>query len=414
MIEAIRDDSGQIIGFAKITRDITERRDAQIALEQTREQLAQAQKLEAIGQLTGGIAHDFNNLLMIVSGHAQILRRRISDAKAVQAVDAIHAAANRGESLTRQLLAFSRRQQLSPVVVDLAQHLDAMLDMLRSSLRGNIEFVVDLPSGIWLVEVDVAEFELALVNVAVNARDAMPNGGKFTLSVRNLRLAPNQDGGKLDGDFVAVVMSDTGTGVPPEIKTKIFDPFFTTKPVGKGTGLGLSQVYGFAQQSGGAVHVDSEVGRGTTVTLYLPRKYAALPSQAEAPGVQAERHNEGTILLVEDDAEVAKTTALLLEQLGYQVIWEENAANALKRLDMTESVALILSDIVMPGGMDGVALAREIRSRFPHIPVLLTSGYSDAVRAAEHQFAILRKPFQISALDKAVRETLEQHGPVAA
>ena len=276
VMDAIRNDAGELIGFAKLTRDITAQHEAQIALEQTREQLAQAQKMEALGQLTGGIAHDFNNLLMIVSGYAQILQRRLSEPKDMQAVEAIRAAANRGERLTRQLLTFSRRQQLMPVVVDLRQRIDAVRDMLAPSLRGNIELICDIEDKIWPVEVDLGELELALVNIAVNARDAMPDGGTITLSARNVVLKPGSAAGALEGDFVALAIIDTGTGMPPDVLQRVFEPFFTTKPVGKGTGLGLSQVHGFANQSGGAVTVSSELGRGTVVTIYLPR--SATPS----------------------------------------------------------------------------------------------------------------------------------------
>ena len=237
VMDAIRNDAGELIGFAKLTRDITTQHEAQLALEQAREQVAQAQKMEALGQLTGGIAHDFNNLLMIVSGYAQILQSRLSEPKDVQAVEAIRAAANRGEKLTRQLLAFSRRQQLMPVVVDLRQRIDAVRDMLVPSLRGNIELICDIEDKIWPVEVDLGELELALVNIAVNARDAMPDGGTITLSARNVVLKPGSAAGELEGEFVALAIIDTGTGMPPDVLQRVFEPFFTTKPVGKGTGL---------------------------------------------------------------------------------------------------------------------------------------------------------------------------------
>ena len=233
----------------------TRRREAQTALELTREQLAQAQKLEALGQLTGGIAHDFNNLLMIVSGHAQILQRRLEPAepRTIQALEAIQLAAKRGESLTRQLLTFARRQKLNPMVVDLRQRIESIRQMLTSSLRGNIDLAYDLPADVWPVEIDIGEFELALVNIAVNARDAMPDGGALSLLVRNVKLTRAANVGELEGEFVALALSDTGEGIAPELVAKIFEPFFTTKAIGKGTGLGLSQVYGFAHQSGGAV-----------------------------------------------------------------------------------------------------------------------------------------------------------------
>ena len=251
VIEAIRDEVGTLVGFVKITRDITERREAQASLERAQEQLAQSQKMEALGQLTGSIAHDFNNLLMIVSGHAQLLRRRLTDPKHLQAIDAVHSAANRGESLTRQLLAFSRRQPLNPVVTDLKERVEAVHEMLVGSLRGNVQLKCDIPADVWPVEVDIAELELALVNIAVNARDAMPGGGFITLSARNVSLKKSDGVDQLEGDFVALAMTDTGVGIAPDVLPKIFEPFFTTKALGKGTGLGLAQVYGFSRQSGG-------------------------------------------------------------------------------------------------------------------------------------------------------------------
>jgi len=230
--------------------------------------------MEALGQLTGSIAHDFNNLLMIVSGHAQILRRRVHDPKHLQAIDAIHSAASRGESLTRQLLAFSRRQPINPVPIDLKEQIQSVHEMLIGSLRGNIEFTGDIPSDIWPVEVDIAEFELAMVNLAVNARDAMPGGGSITLSARNVSLKKTDGVDRLEGDFVAVAITDTGVGIAPDVLPRIFEPFFTTKALGKGTGLGLAQVYGFSHQSGGTVVATSRVGSGTAITIYLPRATA--------------------------------------------------------------------------------------------------------------------------------------------
>jgi PAS domain S-box-containing protein len=407
VIDAIRNDAGELVGFAKVTRDITEQREAQIALEETREQLAQAQKMEALGQLTGGIAHDFNNLLMIVSGYAQILQGRLKEAKDKQAVEAIRAAAGRGEKLTRQLLTFSRRQTLNPVVVDLRQRIDAMRDMLVPSLRGNIELVYDIEEKIWPVEVDLGELELALVNIAVNARDAMPEGGKITLSARNVVLKPGSAAGTLEGDFVALAIIDTGSGMAPDILQRVFEPFYTTKPVGKGTGLGLSQVHGFAMQSGGAATVSSEVGKGTAVTIYLPRSLGE-PSAAAGEGPAAGAAVRGTVLLVEDSREVADVASTLLEQLGYRVVRAENAAEALRHLQQGIHFDLLFSDIVMPGPMNGLALAQACRDNFPDIAVLLTSGYSDAAQLADGRFDVLRKPFELSALERAVEMAL--HG----
>ena len=406
LIETIRDEAGELAGFAKITRDITAQHDAQVELDETREQLAQAQKMEALGQLTGGIAHDFNNLLMIVSGYAQILQRRLSEPKEVQAVEAIRAAAGRGEKLTRQLLTFSRRQQLMPVVVDLHSRIGVVRDMLAPSLRGNIELVVDIEDKIWPVEVDLGELELALVNIAVNARDAMPEGGTITLQARNVVLTPGTAAGLLEGDFVALAIIDTGTGISAEVLQRVFEPFYTTKPVGKGTGLGLSQVHGFANQSGGAVTVASEPGRGTVVTVYLPRARTEIPAEPGAGASVGRDQIQGTVLVVEDSRDVADVTSALLEQLGYRVVRAENATEALRHLQQGIEFNLLFSDIVMPGAMDGIGLAQACREQYPDLPVLLTSGFSDAAQAADGRFDILRKPFELSVLERAIEQVI--------
>ena len=409
VIEAIRDEEGTLVGFAEITRDITERREAQASLERAQEQLAQSQKMEALGQLTGSIAHDFNNLLMIVSGHAQLLGRRLTDPKQLQAVSAVHTAANRGESLTRQLLAFSRRQPLNPVVADLKERVEAVHDMLVGSLRGNVELKRDIAADIWPIEVDIAELELAMVNIAVNARDAMPGGGSITLSAQNVTLKKSDGIELLEGDHVALAMTDTGVGIAPDILPRIFEPFFTTKALGKGTGLGLSQVYGFSRQSGGTVVVTSKIGSGTTVAIYLPRKHGASIKTTELPPLQSFVPGQGTILVVEDNAEVAEVTTSLIEQLGYRTLRAENATDALSRLQRGQKIDLVFSDVVMPGSMNGIALAQEIANRYPRIPVLLTSGYSDVVQTVSSQLPILRKPFQLSALEKFIREALDRN-----
>ena len=408
-IDIIKNDAGRVVQVLGACQDITERREAELALERTREQLAQAQKMEAIGQLTGGIAHDFNNLLMIVSGHAEMLRRRLSEPKQLQSLEAIQSAARRGENLTRQLLTFSRRQPLNAMPIDLSERVEAMRAMLGSSLRGNITLVVDIPADTWPVAVDVAEFELALVNIAVNARDAMADGGAFTISARNV---PAQARGSapwsgLSGDHVELALSDTGEGIATDALPKIFDPFFTTKAVGKGTGLGLSQVYGFAQQSGGIVRARSEGSGGTTMTLYLPRsKVARKPVAAEPTVLPTSVGVEGTVLVVEDNPDVADVTVTLIEQLGYRALRAENASEALRKLSGADAIDLVFSDIVMPNGMNGIHLAQEVAEHHPKVRVLLTTGYSDVVAAAETRFPVLRKPFEVSALVRAVREVL--------
>jgi PAS domain S-box-containing protein len=408
VIDPIHNDAEELVGFAKVTRDITEQHAAQIALEETREQLAQAQKMEALGQLTGGVAHDFNNLLMIVSGYAQILQGRLADAKNLQAVEAIRAATARGEKLTRQLLAFSRRQQLTPVVVDLRQRIDIVRDMLAPSLAGNIELVCDIEDKIWPVEVDLGELELALVNIAVNARDAMPDGGSIKLTARNVVLKAGSAAGALEGDFVALAIIDSGTGMAPDVIARVFEPFYTTKPVGKGTGLGLSQVHGFALQSGGAATVSSQLGEGTVVTIYLPRSRASLTVHVVDGRIGAGEEARGTVLLVEDSREVAEVTETLFEQLGYRVVRAENAAEALRHLQQGIHFDLLFTDIVMPGPMGGVALAQACRDSYPGIAVLLTTGYTDAAQLAGDRFDILRKPYELAALELAVEAVLRK------
>jgi PAS domain S-box-containing protein len=410
VIEAVRDENGTLVGFAEITRDITERVEGEAALQRAKEQLAQSQKMEALGQLTGSIAHDFNNLLTIVSGHAQLLRRRLSDPKQLKAIDALQSAASRGEGLTRQLLAFSRRQPLSPIVVDLRERIESVHAMLLGSLRGNIELVCNVPADLWPVEIDVAEFELALVNIAVNARDAMPGGGTIAISARNANLGPRDKVDQLEGEFLALSVKDTGMGIAPDILPRVFEPFFTTKGVGKGTGLGLSQVYAFAHQSGGGVHATSTVGNGTTITIYLPRSHAEVARSTTTADEPSVAPGEGLVLIVEDNPEVAEVTASMVQQLGYGAVRAENAADALSTLQREANIKLVFSDIVMPGAMNGIALAQVIAKRYAGLPVVLTSGYADMVQTAEPQFVVLRKPFQLSALEKALREALEHRG----
>jgi PAS domain S-box-containing protein len=387
------DDAGNPVGFINILRDATERRDAEEKLVQAREQLAMSQKMEAIGKLTGGIAHDFNNLLMIIGGSAQIFARLL-DPKLPKAIEAIQTAAKRGESLTRQLLTFSRHQHLSPTVVDLNASIKNMRTMIESSLRGNIVYNENIGDGVWPVKVDLAELELAIVNIAVNARDAMPNGGTFTLSVNEVMA--NQE----IGAFLAIAFSDTGTGIPPNLLSKMFDPFFTTKEVGKGTGLGLSQVYGFAHQAGGTVTANSEVGKGTTITVYLPScaDEQITSKEASAAKTRTQHSQRQTVLVVDDSADVAEVTSSMFEHLGYETIYRDSAEAALKLLEAGTKIDLVFSDIVMPGTIDGVGLTREIRSRYPNLPVVLTTGYSDAANAAPPNVRVLRKPFDTEAL----------------
>jgi PAS domain S-box-containing protein len=391
-----------------IGRHVTAEKEAYATLQRAQEQLAQTQKLEAIAELTGGIAHDFNNMLMIIDGNAQLLKRRLDAPADRRAIDAIEHAAARGESLTRQLLAFSRRQTLNPIVIDLGQRLAEVRDVLASSARSNVELTFDLPADTWPVAIDVAEFELALVNIVVNARDAMPAGGTVTITAKNVQLKPSDTADGVDGAFVALSIADNGSGIVPEILPRVFEPFFTTKGRQHGTGLGLSQVYGFTRQSGGTVTIASAPGRGATVTLYLPRSTGlpAVEANTKAPE-QAAQPGE-TVLLVEDNVEVQAVAASLLEQLGYQVRQTDNASAALQVLAAGEPVDIVFSDIVMPGELDGLGLAKRIERDYPKVKVLLTTGYADAAAAAEPGFPILRKPYRLAALAQALREVLDR------
>jgi PAS domain S-box-containing protein len=404
-VSSSRDDAGNLIGFINILRDATERRDAEEKLVQAREQLAMSQKMEAIGKLTGGIAHDFNNLLMIIGGSAQIFARLL-DPKLPRAIEAIQTAAKRGESLTRQLLTFSRHQHLSPTVVDLNASIKNMRTMIESSLRGNIVYNENIGDGVSPIKVDLAELELAIVNIAVNARDAMPNGGTFTLSVNAVTVDQEIGDNRLGDAFFAIAFSDTGTGIPPNLLSKMFDPFFTTKEVGKGTGLGLSQVYGFAHQAGGTVTADSKVGQGTTITVYLPScaDEQITSKELSAARTKARHSQRQTVLVVDDSADVAEVTSSLFEHLGYETIYRDSAEAALKLLEAGTKIDLVFSDIVMPGTIDGVGLAREIRSRYPNLPIALTTGYSDAAKGAPPDLGILRKPFDTEALSDFIQD----------
>jgi PAS domain S-box-containing protein len=396
VIDPIRDEDGKLLGFAKITRDISERREAQLNLEKIQRQLAESQKLDALGQLTGGVAHDFNNLLMIISGNLHTLRKIAgNDAKGLRAVQAIETASQRGASLTRQLLTFARRQSVNPQTVDPADRIRSVREVLDAALGGSVQLVIDVADGIWPVMVDAAEFETALVNLVINARDAMPDGGSVTVRASNTYI----DDGKRKGDHVAVKVEDTGVGIAPDIVVKVFDPFFTTKAVGKGTGLGLSQVHGFAHQAGGTVTVASELGKGTAFTICLPRSERPIDS-AE---VEVSAIGSGTVLLVEDNPDVANASAGLLEQLGYSVRWVSDADSALREVER-DGIDLVFSDIVMPGKMDGLSLARAIKQKRPALPILLATGYSEAAQNARTDFPILRKPYQLHELSRALEQ----------
>jgi PAS domain S-box-containing protein len=408
--------------------DVTDRREAEAALrrlneeletrvihavserEKTEAALRQSQKLEAVGQLTGGVAHDFNNLLTIIRSSVEFLRRpNLPEERRRRYIDAITDTVERAAKLTGQLLAFARRQALKPEVFDVPERIGAITDMLRTIVGSRIRIEADTACDPCFVEADVTQFETALVNMAVNARDAMNGEGTLTVHVDAMAEMPSirgHAGGP--GKFVAVSVSDTGSGIPADQLGQIFEPFFTTKEVGKGTGLGLSQVYGFAKQSGGDVAVESEPGKGSTFRLYLPKVEREVERDGAAVrglGIGLEEDGRGCrVLVVEDNIEVGRFSTQLLQDLGYETTWAANAAEALKLLNEDASrFDVVFSDVVMPG-MSGVELGREIRQRYPRLPVVLTSGYSHVLaEEGRHGFELLHKPYAVEDVSRVLR-----------
>jgi PAS domain S-box-containing protein len=422
VIDPIRDDNGELIGFAKVTRDITERMESLRVLKDTQQQLAASQKMDAVGQLSGGIAHDFNNLMMIVLGNVENAQRH---AKAIGAanpnLDRALANAMRGaqraSALTSRLLAFSRRQPLDPKPIEVNKFLGGAVDFLQRSLGETIEIEAVGSAGLWQIEADPNHLESALVNLAINARDAMPDGGKVTLEAHNIfadkeycRLNPELT----PGQYVVICVTDNGTGMPPDVLNRAFEPFFTTKEPGQGTGLGLSQVYGFVKQSGGHIKIYSEMDQGTTIKIYLPRYRSLLPEDVEdaepdtpSPGVHGE-----TILLVEDDQELRTYLAEVLRGLGYRVLIAGDAKAALSVLERDAvRVDLLLTDVVMPG-TNGRDLGRRALDLRPGLRVLYMTGYSR--NAVVHQgrlepgVDLLQKPVSQAILAARIRDMLDQ------
>ena len=374
--------------YRKLKAEIRER-------EKAEEALRQSQKMEAMGQLTGGVAHDFNNLLMVASSGLDLLERTTDQARRERLKDGIRQAIDRGASLTQQLLAFSRRTPLKPEVVDIAARLNAMHALLDRSLREDVAVEIKAAPDLWRVEVDASQLEVAVLNIAINARDAMPAGGKITIE------AVNEPSGREDGtgDVVRLSIRDTGVGVAPDMIGRLFEPFFTTKAVGKGTGLGLSQVYGFARASGGEVGVDSVLGEGTTIWLRIPRSIKALAVAAAPARIRPKPEGRRRILLVEDDDSVAQLVEEMLRELGYDVARAHDGPSALETLRADRDFDLMFSDMVMPGDIGGLDLAREVTRQWPGLPVVLTTGYSAAAAAATNEGRrVLVKPYRIEAL----------------
>jgi|SRR5689334_8828091 len=419
VLDAIRDDAGELAGFAKVTRDITERREAQLQLQAAQERLAVSQKMEAVGQLSGGIAHDFNNLLMIVIGNLETAQHQAlklpGSATLTRALSNAMRGAQRAAALTSRLLAFSRRQPLDPRPTDLNKFLSGATEFLQRSMGETIQMETVGAAGLWLVEVDVNHLESALVNLAINARDAMANGGKLTLEGANVYV--DDDYSRMNpeltvGQYVVICVSDTGSGMPREVLNRAFEPFFTTKELGQGTGLGLSQVYGFVKQSGGHVKIYSEPGQGTTVKIYLPRFHGKGEEDAEEPdqtiiGADAAE----AILVVEDDADVRAYLVDVLRGLNYRVTAAPNAEAALDVLRSGRAFDLLLTDIIMPGS-NGRELGKEAEQIRPGLRVLYMTGYSR--NAVFHQgrldegVDLVQKPLSQAQLATRVRTALDR------
>jgi len=369
--------------------------------EQVEATLRQAQKIEAIGQLTGGIAHDFNNLLTAVLGNLELAILQVTNETARRLLSTAERAARRGAELTRQLLAFARKQHLKIEVVDLNTLVSNMGDLLFRSMGGTVRIETVLQKDLWPAMVDASQIELVILNLAVNGRDAMPEGGRLTIATANMDAHDTTRPTELSAaDYVAVSVSDTGTGIAPELLSKVFDPFFTTKDIGKGTGLGLSQVYGVARQSGGTVRIDTQLGRGTKVTVYLPRGVGATtaPPEKAISVVQANRRHQ-TILVVDDDADVRTVTVSSLESLGYAVSVAESGRAALELLERGARFDLMLIDYAMPD-LNGVATLRRVRAKRASLPVVIMTGYAAtaAIEEAVGRAGILQKPFKLEEL----------------
>ncbi|ESQ79429.1 histidine kinase famiy protein [Asticcacaulis sp. YBE204] len=410
-VSPIFDRDGKLLYFFGSQLDITRRREAESALRR-------AQKMEAIGQLTGGIAHDFNNLLQVIIGNMQLARSVIDKPdKIVRYNDAVVTAAEKAKALTQQLLAFSRKQPLEARVVNLNRVLTELRDLLSKTLGSHIEIDLDLARDLANADIDIIQLEMAVINVLANARDAMPEGGKVTVSTRNLRLdtAHRDDrfGGLKPGTYVSLAIKDTGTGMPPEVLARITEPFFTTKGVGKGTGLGLAQVYGFVNQSEGGFAVDTEAGQGTTIIMTFPATTDALyqevpPVRVEMAGPQGKGEQ---ILIVEDNKEVRELACAILEQEGYTIFEAVNAQDGLDKLATTASnVDMVFTDIVMPGQMSGVALAKSVRKSRPNMAILITTGFAEDVHGHTNstEFETIYKPYMPDELAAKVRSVLNR------
>jgi PAS domain S-box-containing protein len=406
-----RNGGGELRGYIGIIRDVSE--------EQRREEeLRQAQRLESLGQLTGGIAHDFNNLLTVITGNLQLIDMELKDERLKRYLGQVEQAAQMGAQLNKRLMLFGRQQLLAPTAVNLNDRVTNMLELLRRTIGEDISVRIALSKNLWSTRTDADEIENAILNLAINARDAMPNGGNLVIETENVVI--DKDGAREElppGSYVRLSISDTGSGMPAEVLARAFEPFFTTKEPGKGTGLGLSGIYGFVKQSAGHITIDSEVGQGTTATIYLPKFDKGGPTDLAVQEQQPETPIRGageTILVVEDNPDVRRVTVERIKSLGYKVIEAENGQTAIVAFDSGQAIDLVFSDVIMPGGMSGFELARRILEFKPSQKVLLTSGFPGAAtRAGEqinHTFPMLRKPYNQIELGRFIQAALQDRG----
>lgn len=402
VIDPIRNESGKLIGYAKVTRDVTERRDSQRALEAAREALQQSQKMEAVGQLTGGIAHDFNNLLMAILGSLELIKKRLPHNSNVDTLlDNVKQAAQRGATLTQRMLAFARRQELTPVAVDIPQLVRGMSDLLQRSLGPSIVLETHFPSAVGQVHADANQLEMSLLNLAVNARDAMPQGGSIVIAAEDMNVSADGHTRLPAGRYVCLSVTDTGEGMDDETLVRSVEPFFTTKGIGKGTGLGLSMVHGFAEQMGGCLLLTSRMGEGTRVELCLPVAESAQETSL-VPHLKSETDTEIrplVVIAVDDDNLVLMNTASMLEDLGHKVFEASSGREALDILRREKAIDLVISDQAMPH-MTGLQLAEAIKNEWPTLPIILATGYSELPPGAD--LPKLAKPFLQHDLAKAI------------
>lgn len=403
VIDPIRDRSGELVGFAKITRDITERKQTAEALDRANAALINTQKMEAVGQLTAGVAHDFNNLLSVLRNGLQVLTTQSRGHLDAKMLEMMQRAVDRGASLTQQLLAFARQQPLKPERLNLNALISAFEPMLRRSGLGAIRLETALNSQRPAVLVDAARFEAALLNLVVNARDAMPDGGVITIGTEDVELATGAVGTLAAGSFVKTSVTDSGTGMSPEVVSRAFEPFFTTKGVGKGTGLGLSQVYGFIVQSGGEVSIKSTEGKGTTIDIYLPAAKGDVEWLDDFTG----RTVLETVLIVEDEPDPLAAAAELFRSIGYDVVTAGDTLAAMEILQKHPDINIVFTDVMMPHGMSGIELARRVHEQHPAIRIVLTSGFPMAALQRQYgdvgKVTFIPKPYRLADVARALR-----------